>query len=276
MEKLIVQRGWKRTCTNYSRVIIEKNFRAKVITSNKHERYEGYDILLDRICGLCAPWPHESFEPYFDESKSGHPHSIPSSDIRKASSNNMLYHIICIKNPIKWLLGTTDATSFIKNVTSHEGTKIDPGDINQIMKIYNNRYNAWASLIDSSWETTFIVRHEDLLCNFSDTLDRLANKFGLEKVNHGIAGYYNEELIVEPQSRGKITIGRSPYPAEYAKNDWIDAMYKLDYTGMLHARKATEAIKNNIDFDMLEKYYGYSKKDCLELLGMIESIANRE
>ena len=254
MEKLIVQRGWKRTCTNYSRLLIEKNFRAKVITSNKHEPYRGYEGLLDRICGRCEPWPNESFEPYFDESSSGYPHSIHSKDIRKASSNNMLYHIICIKNPIVWIFGTTNASSFITNVTNHQGMKIDPGNYDKIMSLYNDRYSAWASLIESHGASTFIVRHKDLLINFSNTMDRLANKFKLEKADHGISGYYNEELIVEPQSKGKIVIGRSPYPHEYAETSWINKLSNQvseSKDAAEHVNRVIGAIKNNIDFDML-------------------------
>ena len=152
-EKIIIQRGWKRTCTNYVRSILEDNFDVKVITSNKHEPYVDYETLIRRTKGL------QDTTGKYDESQSGWPHSIPSSLIDEYRSSNKIHHVICIKNPLSWVCSMCRLNSE-GNIFSQKRPTRD------IVREYSQRYERWLSLIHSHNDTSFIIRHEDVFNGF--------------------------------------------------------------------------------------------------------------
>ena len=58
----VLQKGYIRTCTNYTRVLLEKNFNTRVITVAKHNDREGLYVDMDRYIKLVKEqkgWPYK-------------------------------------------------------------------------------------------------------------------------------------------------------------------------------------------------------------------------
>jgi len=236
-EKIIVQRGWKRTCTNYARVILENNFDVKVITSNKHEPYVDYDFLIERTKG----YQDESGD--IDESFSGWPHQISPETIDELRRSENIHHIICIKNPIAWLCSMCSL--------SPSGALFSDGrPVTDLLREYNDRYVKWKSLAREHESSTFILRHEDLISDFESTMKSIQEKFDLHMVHNK---FRNENRTVLPQNKGNIKIRNDEM---FDKNFYIDKKYNdlLENRNFLvTARLLASEI---VDPDLLS-FYGY-------------------
>ena len=88
----IIQKGYIRTGTNYSRVVLENNFNCLVITAEKHDDKEG-------VC--------KNTQTLVEQVKrhKGWPYKITPETIDVARQNNLLKYIVCIRNPFSWLHG---------------------------------------------------------------------------------------------------------------------------------------------------------------------------
>tara|TARA_R110001583_G_scaffold16272_13_gene66719 strand:- start:2965 stop:3693 length:729 start_codon:yes stop_codon:yes gene_type:complete len=235
-EKIIVQRGWKRTCTNYSRVVLENNFNAKVITSNKHEQYIDYNFLIERTKG------YQDATGEIDKSFSGWPHRIQPEIVDELRRSGNIHHVVCIKNPISWLYSMC-------SMGQHGSLYSDNRPVAELLKEYNDRYTGWKSLIKEHESSTFILRHEDLVCDFENTMKLIQAKFDLRMTYDEIR---NENRIVLPQNKGNIKIRND----EFDKNFYINKKYN-DMLESKNFRITVEMLAREIVDPSLLSFYGY-------------------
>ena len=155
----ILQKGYIRTCTNYSRVLLEKNFNAQVITTAKHDDREGL---------------FQGMRSYIDlvKEQKGWPHNLEPDKIEELYETGQLRYIVCIKNPYSWFHSVSK--------TGPSMHRPDPSNPWPIIEKYNKRYRGWMGVIQEMDDDSLIIRHEDLITRFQETMKTIHTQFDLE------------------------------------------------------------------------------------------------
>ena len=228
----ILQKGYIRTCTNYTRVLLEKNFEAKVITVAKHNDVEGLHDNMENYINLVKgqrAWPHD-LEPDF---------------IEELYNSNKLKFVICIKNPYSWF-----------HSVSKTGPSLHRPDLSNpwpIIQKFNDRYRAWIDILKNNEENSFIVRHEDLLGSFQPTMEDIQDKFQLKK---SLDDYKNERRDVLGQSKGQKRVGNTFYSQRLN-----DKKMPLSGDGKpIYNLSDFNRIRDEIDWNVM-RFYGYGDYD---------------
>ncbi len=225
----IIQKGYVRTGTNYSRVVLENNFNCLVITAEKHDDKEDIcdntPMLLEQV-----------------KRHKGWPHNITPEVLSVANENNMLKYIVCIRNPFSWLYGAW------RQAPSRHCP--DPSNPWKAVEDYNNRYRAWSNIIKENEQDALFIRHEDMLDNFELTMEHIHKKFNLQKKYDK---YVNEKRDVLGQHKGKKRVSKNAYTREHNFYKMpLDKDGSPEYSEELFC-KAREMV----DWDVMD-FYGYS------------------
>lgn len=225
----IIQKGYIRTGTNYSRVVLENNFNCLVITAEKHDDKEG-------VC--------ENTQTLVEQVKrhKGWPYKITPETIDIARQNNLLKYIVCIRNPFSWFHGALKLGR-----TRHCP---DPSDPWQVIENYNTRYKSWLNIIEENKNCSFIVKHEEIVDNFNSTMKMVHEKFDLEMKHDK---YINEKRDVLAQHKGKKRISNNQYNR---KQNFYKMPLNKDNAPAIDI-KTFNMIRDKIDWDIM-KFYGYS------------------
>lgn len=238
----ILQKGYIRTCTNYSRVLLEKNFNAQVITTAKHDDREGL---------------FQDMRSYIDlvKEQRGWPYNLEPNEIERLYENNQLKYIVCIKNPFSWFHSVSK--------TGPSMHRPDPSNPWPIIQKYNKRYGAWMRIVEETGQNSYIIRHEDLIARFDETMNNIHTQFGLETNQDG---YVNEERNVLGQSKGKKRISNTPFGQQFNNKQM-----PLKNNGKpVYDVETVNRIRNEIDWDVMECYgYGGYNKEHHQLYGDI-------
>jgi hypothetical protein len=235
----ILQKGYIRTCTNYTRVLLEKNFAAKVVTVAKHDDREGLYKDMGSYIELVKAqrgWPHD-LEPHL---------------IDALHSGDKLRYVVCIKNPYSWFHSVSK--------TGPSMHRPDPSNPWPVIENFNERYRAWMDIVKERPDSSYVVRHEDLLGDsFQPTMHSICGKLGLSRV---LSEYTNESRDVLGQSKGRKRIGNSSY--DQRLNARIMPLTPLGEPSL--GAQTFNRIREEIDWDTME-FYGYaSYNDSYETL----------
>jgi hypothetical protein len=240
--KYVLQKGYIRTCTNYSRVLLEKNFNVQVITSAKHDDREG---LFQNMRG------------YIDivKEQKGWPHSVNPEEIERLYNINELRYIVCVKNPFSWFHSVSK--------TGPSMHRPDPSNPWPIIEKFNKRYKGWMGIIQEMGKSSYIIRHEDLVTRFDETMKYIHTQFGLEANQDG---YANEERNVLGQSKGKKRIDNTLFGQQFN-----DKQMPVQNNGKpVYDVKTIDRIRTEIDWDVMEFYgYGGYNREYHQLYGDI-------
>lgn len=176
MEKFIYIFGSRRTSTNYTSLVLKKNFIANIHT-------------IDFKGGL--GFKHS---PPRDQA-----YTILSSDEGVFNKHN-LFVVIVVKHPYSWMFSRLHYADHIKGERIRK--KVDL--TRELAARYNEKYKIWKAFADKFPDNILIVRHEDYIENFSQTLERIEKKFGLTRREKS---FQNIESRIGPEKReggGKI------------------------------------------------------------------------
>tara|TARA_R110002020_G_scaffold46994_7_gene134067 strand:+ start:592 stop:1314 length:723 start_codon:yes stop_codon:yes gene_type:complete len=237
----ILQKGYIRTCTNYARVLLEKNFDCKVITVAKHNDVEGlYENMEDYIALV--------------KEQRGWPQNLEPELIQELYNNKKLKYSVCIKNPYSWF-----------HSVSKTGPSMHRPDLNNpwpVIGKFNERYKRWVDIIEKNKGNSYIFRHEDLMNSFEDTFADVHNELQLTKA---LESYSDESRDVLGQHKGQKRIGHSIYSQRFN----IHAMPLLESGIPALGISTFDRIRKEVDWQVME-YYGYSNynKDYDELYGI--------
>ena len=260
MEKLIAQKGWKRTCTNYSRLVLEASFHVKVITGNKHEMCEDYEAHLNHVKGI-------QDDGSLALESAGYPHHIDPDVLQAHIDRNDLYHIICIKNPVSWFFIHNDIDSFLSNVLHKHYV---PTPTEDVIKEYGRRYKGWWNILKACPERTVIIRHEDLVADLGSVMAMVHLRLGLEFRDPGMINACRG--TVGPQRGGEMTIS----PVEFDRHLYLDYLnadlekgklaHVSDYQGnKIDLCAAKKIMLEKMDWETV-RLYGYDVDQLRELL----------
>ena len=228
----ILQKGYIRTCTNYTRVLLEKNFNAKVITVAKHNDREGLYVDMDRYINLV-------------KEQKGWPHNLSEDEIQCLYDEKKFNYIVCVKNPYSWFHSVSK--------TGPSMHRPDPSNPWTIIKNFNDRYRGWIDIIKKNKNNSFIVRHEDLLDNFNNTMRGIEVKFKLKPL---FEDYQNESRDVLGQSKGQKRVGKTLYNQKLN-----DKRMPLTKNGKpIYGVKDFNRIRDEIDWEVMS-FYGYDDYD---------------
>jgi hypothetical protein len=186
------QYGAERTGTNYLKRLIELNFKDVEVFASilgwKHGMYQ------TRNNERCKCPSHEEW--VNEKTKEGITYSVDNHKIKHSPSTllevcKQLNYLISIKSPY----------SFVLSFKKFRRPKKKWSDVNpkQWTVSYFNRYKMWLDL-----EST-IVSYEDLIADYTSTLDHLCDKFNLTKKNEE---YINEPKVVRASTDHGIMINR--------------------------------------------------------------------
>lgn len=228
----ILQKGYIRTCTNYTRVLLERNFEARVITVAKHNDREGLYENMERYISLV-------------KQQKAWPYNLSENEIQDLHEQNKLKYIVCIKNPYSWFHSVSK--------TGPSMHRPDPSDPWPVIDNFNVRYKTWMDIIERNGENSFIVRHEDLLDSFQQTMTAIQNKFNLLNTYDS---FIDEKRDVLGQSKGRKRIGHTIYNQKL--NDLRMPLNEKEEP--IYSRLDFDRIRKNIDWDVM-KFYGYEKYD---------------
>mgnify|MGYP003111617252 FL=1 len=226
----ILQKGYIRTCTNYSRVLLEKNFNAQVITTAKHDDREGL---------------FQGMRNYIDlvKEQKGWPHNLEPDKIEELYETGQLRYIVCIKNPYSWFHSVSK--------TGPSMHRPDPANPWPIIEKYNKRYRGWMGVIQEMGDDSLIIRHEDLITRFQETMKTIHTQFDLEANQDG---YLNEEKNVLGQSKGKKRISHTNFGQKFNHKQM-----PLHNNGRpVYNVKMVNRIRDEIDWDVM-RFYGYGE-----------------
>ena len=225
---LILQKGYIRTCTNYTRVLLEKNFHSKVVTVAKHDDREGLYTDMDSYIELV-------------KEQNAWPHNIDPALVQELYTYNQLKFVVCIKNPYSWFHSVSKT-----GPSMHRPDPLSPWPI--ITK-FNDRYRAWRGIIEENKNNAYIVRHEDLLDSFEETLVSIGKQLQLQ---NRLETFSNESKDVLGQHKGQKRIGHKAYSQKFNK-----MRMPLDSAGEpIYDHETFERIREEIDWEVVN-YYGY-------------------
>jgi hypothetical protein len=228
----ILQKGYIRTCTNYARVLLERNFESKVITVAKHNDREGL---------------HENMERYIEmvKEQNAWPYDLSAEEIQDLYDKDKFKYIICIKNPYSWFHSVSK--------TGPSMHRPDPSNPWPVIENFNNRYGTWLDIIENNEKNSFIIRHEDLLNNFEGTMNDIYNKLSLAKT---LSRYSNEKRDVLGQHKGQKRVGNTAYSQRLNKHSM-----PLGENGQpIYDRYNFDRIREEVDWAIMARY-GYDKYD---------------
>jgi hypothetical protein len=239
----ILQKGYIRTCTNYTRVLLEKNFNARVITVAKHNDREGLYVDMNRYINLV-------------KEQKGWPYKLSKDEIQDLYNQKKFNYVVCVKNPYSWFYSVSK--------TGPSMHRPDPSNPWTIIKKFNDRYRGWIDIIEKNKDNSFIVRHEDLLDNFNDTMKNIEIKFKLKSLFNE---YQNESRDVLGQSKGQKRIGDTLY--NQALNNKRMPLAKNGKP--IYGVEDFNRIRDEIDWDVMSFYgYGDYNDDYYKLYGDVK------
>lgn len=117
----------------------------------------------------------------------------------EAFMDDELHYIICTKNPFSWLKSYIDGLKngevlpdhykrhddMMQNVIDMDRKYMhhlnDPEYWRQFLNKYKLRHYQWWNFSKERRDRSMIVRHEDLLVHFRETIERIGERFGLQK-----------------------------------------------------------------------------------------------
>ena len=225
---LILQKGYIRTCTNYARVLLEKNFHSKVITVAKHDDREGLYTDVNSYIDLV-------------KQQRGWPHDVDPALIQELHNCNALKFVVCIKNPYSWLHSVSK--------TGPSMHRPDPANPWPIIKNFNDRYRAWMDIIEKNGNNAYIIRHEDLLNSFEATMADMCSRLQLQKK---VEVFLNEERDVLGQHRGQKRIGNKSYNQRFNEK----RMPLLQNGKPIYDPGDFDRVKREVDWEVMN-FYGY-------------------
>lgn len=172
MHHLLVY-GLQRSGTNYIEALLPQNFK---------------DISLENK-GFCRSLPiHKHFRLYDQKwlvpepkylNNFYYPHfSDFESHVRRLTGKDDLRYVVIMKEPYSWYISYCGEAR-----KSRWPTLVRKGISQHYMIEYTLFYKKWLEFHKESPEKIMLIRYEDLLKDFTGTLDRLRDQFGLEKIN---------------------------------------------------------------------------------------------
>ncbi len=141
--------GTLRVGTNYLKKLLDANFRGRALLPEEHG------------------WKHGKIK-YSDKFK----------------------YIIMVKDPIAWVLSfwkweklhnrsdSKNVVEFIENNLTHEKLKNEWSEVD-VIKVWNKSYQYWMQYVEN--DNVTLVRYEDLINDFDETMSALMTGINLEK-----------------------------------------------------------------------------------------------
>lgn len=173
----IKQYGAKRTCTNYTKWLLQENFVGVEVLSEvlgwKHGPH------LEEVDWTGRDWCDPKHPRKEKEAERRLAIAMVTDELKSAVLEGGLRYAISVKNPYAWYASIMRYIKLMPGRSSEE-----PGEL---IELWNALYENWYGLTLRN-RFAIIVRHEDLVTDFEPTLDRIAERLELTKKPGGYIG----------------------------------------------------------------------------------------
>jgi hypothetical protein len=213
--------GLMRTGTNYISSLLKLNFKNTFVFMNVGGWKHGYFIKYPNNKNVLNSVDKKARRIYHKQK------------LIKLFRLNKVKFIIMIKNPYKWLL----------SVLKHKGKEINENNIKLELKDWNLKYKNYKYHLENG--TALLIRYEDLLENRNLILNKIKNKY---KLNKKSVNYKNINKILN--ANFDCNLGKTKNKIFNKKE------FYLDNSNKLFSDEILQVINENINKNLLN-YYGY-------------------